>query len=57
MMAAEQPLDGVTYYDAACHALAIVNRGVFVTADERYVRRAAEAGFLKRLEDWDESVA
>ncbi len=48
---------GVTFHDAAYHAHAIVSGGVFVTADERYVRRAAVAGFIKRLDDWDESVA
>ena len=48
---------GVTFYEAAYHAHAIVNAGVFVTADERYVRRAAAAGFVKRLEEWDASPA
>ena len=48
---------GVTFCDAAYHAHAIINRGVFVTADAGYVRRAEEAGFLKRLYEWGESVA
>ena len=48
---------GVTFYDAAYHAHAIINGGVFVTADAGYVRRAEEAGFLKRLYEWGESVA
>ena len=43
---------GVTFYDAAYHAHAIVERGVFVTADERYVARASEAGSVTRLSDW-----
>ena len=43
---------GVTFYDAAYHALALVHRGVFVTADERYVRRAADAGSLALLRNW-----
>ena len=43
---------GVTFYDAAYHALALVHRGVFVTADERYVRRAADAGGLALLRHW-----
>lgn len=43
---------GVTFYDAAYHALALVHRGVFVTADERYVRRAAAAGSLALLRHW-----
>ena len=43
---------GVTFYDAAYHAHAIVKRGVFVTADERYVARAGEAGSVTRLSEW-----
>ena len=43
---------GVTFYDAAYHAHAIVERGVFVTADERYVERASEAGAVTRLSEW-----
>ena len=30
---------GVTLYDASYHALAIVNEGTFVTADEKYICR------------------
>jgi len=30
---------GVTFHDASYHAHAIVGRGVFVTADERYIGR------------------
>ena len=46
---------GVTFYDASYHAHAIVQRGVFVTADERYVRRAEDAGFVMRLSEWADS--
>ena len=48
---------GVTFYDAAYHAHAIVERGVLITADERYVSRASEAGFVMRLSEWDGSAA
>ena len=48
---------GVTFYDAAYHAHAIVERGVLITADERYVSRAGEAGFVVRLSEWDDSAA
>ena len=48
---------GVTFYDAAYHAHAIVERGVLVTADERYVDRAGAAGFVSRLSDWDVGAA
>ena len=48
---------GVTFYAAAYHAHAIVERGVLITADERYVIRASEAGFVMRLSEWDHSAA
>ncbi len=43
---------GVTFYDAAYHATALARRGVFVTADERYVRRASGAGGVALLSRW-----
>ena len=43
---------GVTFYDAAYHAHAIEKRGAFVTADERYVSRTREAGFVILLSEW-----
>ena len=42
----------VAFYDAAYHAVALVHRGVFVTADERYVARAAPAGGVTTLRQW-----
>jgi predicted nucleic acid-binding protein len=42
-------LPGVTVYDAAYHALALRVRGVFVTADERYFRRARRLGAVELL--------
>ncbi len=42
----------VTFYDAAYHATALVRGGVFVTADERYVRCAGSAGSVVLLRDW-----
>jgi predicted nucleic acid-binding protein len=42
----------VTFYDAAYHSLAIVHGGVLVTADDRYVERAAESGFITALSEW-----
>lgn len=46
---------GVTFYDAAYHAVALGRGGVFVTADERYARRASGAGGLWTLRQWYES--
>ena len=43
---------GVTSYDAAYHAVALGLRGVFVTADERYVGRASRAGCISSLKLW-----
>ena len=43
---------GVTFYDAAYHAVAIVHNGLFVTADTRYVSRANEAGAVVMLSAW-----
>ena len=43
---------GVAFYDAAYHAVALGLGGVFVTADERYVRRASGAGGISSLPLW-----
>ncbi len=43
---------GVAFYDAAYHAVALGLGGVFVTADERYVRRASSAGGISSLRLW-----
>ena len=43
---------GVSFYDAAYHATALARGGLFVTADERYVRRAAQAGGVVALREW-----
>ncbi|MYA33537.1 MAG: type II toxin-antitoxin system VapC family toxin [Gemmatimonadales bacterium] len=42
----------VAFYDAAYHAVALGLGGVFVTADERYVRRASRAGSISSLRLW-----
>jgi predicted nucleic acid-binding protein len=43
---------GVTFYDAAYHALALVEDGLFVTADARYMRQVAEVGGVQMLHDY-----
>lgn len=45
---------GVTFYDAAYHALALREKGVFVTADVHYASRTASAGAVMTLTDWAE---
>jgi predicted nucleic acid-binding protein len=42
----------VTFYDAAYHALALIHKGVFVTADTRYVNRVSDPGTVVALKDW-----
>lgn len=42
----------VTFYDAVYHALALVEKGVFVTADAKYVRKAGKAGAVVALKEW-----
>lgn len=43
---------GVSFYDAAYHALAILNEGTFVTADIRYVKRVESPASVMALGDW-----
>ena len=47
----------VTFHDASYHAHAIVGRGIFVTADERYIGRAGRAGFVIPLSEWTAGAA
>jgi predicted nucleic acid-binding protein len=42
----------VTFYDAAYHALAIVNEGIFVTADEKYLKAVGDDKHAMHLKDW-----
>lgn len=42
----------VSFYDAAYHALALMHKGVFVTADRRYINRVAESGSVIALSEW-----
>jgi predicted nucleic acid-binding protein len=43
---------GVTFYDASYHALAILHNGVFITSDEKYLRKVSAAGYALHLKDW-----
>jgi predicted nucleic acid-binding protein len=42
----------VSFYDAAYHALALIHKGLFVTADRRYVNRVTEPGSVIALSEW-----
>ncbi len=46
---------GVTFHDAACHALAIVVGGTLVTRDQRYRARSAEASSLRATPGGEEA--
>lgn len=47
---------GVTFYDAAYHALAIVNRALYVTADEKYLRKVGSDSRVLSLAQWPSGV-
>ena len=40
-------------YDSICHALAIVEDGVFITADKRHFEKVKNFGHIALLEDWE----
>lgn len=42
----------VSFYDAAYHALAVTQSAVFVTADEKYVRKSKHPSHVCLLKDW-----
>ncbi|MHB8744350.1 MAG: type II toxin-antitoxin system VapC family toxin [Sulfuricaulis sp.] len=42
----------VTFYDAAYHALALVEHGVFITADRKYFAKAKGAGAIALLAEF-----
>lgn len=48
-----QEIKGVTFYDGAYHVLALRTKGVYVTADAAYVRRAKRKGHVALLTEWD----
>jgi predicted nucleic acid-binding protein len=43
---------GVTFYDASYHALAATLGGIFVTADEKYLRKTGPDSHLLGLASW-----
>jgi len=42
----------VTFYDAAYHAVALKHAGIYVSADDKYVRKAISIGNVMALRDW-----
>ncbi len=45
-------IKGVTFYDSCYHALALQTKGVYVTADRDYVKKAERKGHIALLSDW-----
>lgn len=43
----------VTFYDAAYHAIAIKEKGRFITADEDYFSRVKDRGYIQLLDSLD----
>jgi predicted nucleic acid-binding protein len=43
---------GVTFYDAAYHSLALRERALFVTADQKYVLKTEALGGVVSLRNW-----
>jgi len=43
----------VTFYDAVYHALAILHKGILLTADESYCKKVRDAKHVVRLKDWN----
>jgi predicted nucleic acid-binding protein len=46
----------VSFYDAAYHALALIHKGVFITADSRYANRVMNAGSVLALSEWQPPI-
>jgi len=45
-------MKGVTFYDAVYHVLALRLRGLYLTADAAYVKRAKRKGYVALLAEW-----
>jgi predicted nucleic acid-binding protein len=46
-------MPGVTFYDAAYHVLALRIKGLYLTADGAYIRRAKRKGHVVLLNEWE----
>lgn len=46
-------IPGVTFYDSAYHVLALRTKGLYLTADSAYVRRAKRKGHIGLLNEWE----
>jgi predicted nucleic acid-binding protein len=46
-------VSGVTFYDSAYHVLALRTKGLYLTADAAYVKRAKRKGHIELLDKWE----
>ena len=46
-------VNGVTFYDSAYHVLALKCKGLYVTSDRAYVKRAKQKGHVALLDEWE----
>jgi predicted nucleic acid-binding protein len=46
-------VNGVTFYDSAYHVLALRTKGLYLTADAAYVKRAKRKGHVRLLKEWE----
>jgi len=42
----------VSFYDATYHSLALIEKGIFVTADKQYAKRTRSIGSIISIDDW-----
>ena len=53
VLAHMKDVTGVTFYDSAYHVLAVRTKGLYLTADTAYVKRAKRKGHVALLADWE----
>ena len=46
-------VNGVTFYDSAYHVLALRMKGLYLTADNAYVRKSKRKGHVTLLSEWE----
>jgi predicted nucleic acid-binding protein len=52
ILAHMREVPGVTFYDSAYHVLALRTKGLYVTADAAYMKRAKRKGHIELLDEW-----
>jgi predicted nucleic acid-binding protein len=52
VLAHMREVQGVTFYDSAYHVLALRTKGLYLTADSRYLKSAKGKGQVELLDEW-----